>query len=59
MKEIDVETVKKLQLDMLINFANFCDKNNYTYWLSGGTLLGAGLLTRSYSSAANLSTILE
>ena len=41
MKEIDVETVKKLQLDMLINFANFCDENNYTYWLSGGTLLGA------------------
>ena len=25
----------------------------------GGTLLGAGLLTRSYSNAANLSTILE
>ncbi len=25
----------------------------------GGTLLGAGLLTRSYSNAANLSTVLE
>ena len=41
MKEIDIETVRKLQLDMLISFANFCDENNYTYWLSGGTLLGA------------------
>lgn len=41
MKEISLEEQKKLQLDMLIDFANFCDKNNITYYLSGGTLLGA------------------
>lgn len=41
MKEISLPEAKKLMLDMLIDFTAFCDKNNYTYWLGGGTLLGA------------------
>ncbi|MBQ0067735.1 MAG: LicD family protein [Phascolarctobacterium sp.] len=41
MKEITLDEMKKLELDMLIDFANFCDKNGYRYYLCGGTLLGA------------------
>lgn len=41
MKEIDLEEIRELELNMLIDFADFCEKNNYTYWLGGGTLLGA------------------
>lgn len=41
MKELSIDEIKKLQLDMLIDFANFCDKNGYRYYLCGGTLLGA------------------
>ncbi|WP_303997432.1 phosphorylcholine transferase LicD [Megamonas hypermegale] len=41
MKEISLNEQKKIQLEMLVDFANFCDENNITYYLSGGTLLGA------------------
>lgn len=35
------EDIKKIQLDILIRFARFCEKNNLYYTLYGGTLLGA------------------
>lgn len=35
------EESRKVQLDMLNVLAEFCDKNNLRYFLSGGTLLGA------------------
>ncbi|WP_337520834.1 LicD family protein [Mitsuokella jalaludinii] len=41
MKELTLSEIKQLELDMLIDFTSFCDKNQYTYWLGGGTLLGA------------------
>lgn len=41
MKAITNEEIKQIQLEMLLNFAEFCDKNNITYFLSSGTLLGA------------------
>lgn len=41
MKELTIFEIKKLQLEMLIDFADFCDKNTLTYYLAGGTLLGA------------------
>lgn len=41
MREITVEENKKIALDILIKVAEFCDKNNITYFLTDGTLLGA------------------
>ncbi len=41
MREINSAELKQIQLDMLLDFAMFCDKNNLTYYLGGGTLLGA------------------
>ena len=41
MREIGLEERKKLQLDILIDVALFCEKNKITYFLSSGTLLGA------------------
>ena len=41
MKKLSSFEIKKLQLEMLIDFADFCDKNSLTYYLAGGTLLGA------------------
>ena len=41
MKELSKDDVKQIQLDMLIDFASFCDKNNIQYYISSGTLLGA------------------
>ncbi len=41
MRRIDIEELKKLQLDILCNVHDFCEKNNITYFLSSGTLLGA------------------
>lgn len=41
MKKIETEEMKKLELDMLIDVAKFCDENDIRYYLSGGTLLGA------------------
>lgn len=40
-KEISLEEVQKLELDILIDYINFCEKNNINYFVSGGTLLGA------------------
>ncbi len=41
MKEITPEEMKQIQLDMLIDFANFCDREGIRYYLSSGSLLGA------------------
>lgn len=41
MKKIDVNELKKIQLEMLDYFDSFCRKNNIKYWLDYGTLLGA------------------
>ena len=38
---IELEELKKIQLDILDNVADFCEKNNINYWLDCGTLLGA------------------
>jgi len=40
-KEINVEEIKKIQLNILREFSKFCQKNGLRYYLSGGTLLGA------------------
>ena len=41
MREINSYELKQIQLEMLLDFATFCDKNDITYYLGGGTLLGA------------------
>lgn len=41
MREISSDELKKIQLDMLIDVARFCEENNINYFLSSGTLLGA------------------
>ena len=41
MKNIDVEELKKIQIDILDYFDAFCKKNGINYWLDYGTLLGA------------------
>lgn len=40
-KNIDLEELRKIQLDILIEIDRFCKANQITYWLCGGTLLGA------------------
>lgn len=41
MRELSLEEVRSIQLDILKDVADFCDKNDLTYFLCGGTLLGA------------------
>lgn len=41
MREIGLEERKKLQLDILLDVASFCEKHGIIYFLSSGTLLGA------------------
>ena len=41
MKEIKIDELKKIQVDILSNIDSFCKKNNIKYWLDYGTLLGA------------------
>ena len=41
MKELTIDELKSVELDILKNVADFCDKNNIRYYLGGGTLLGA------------------
>lgn len=42
MKEkLSLEECRKISLDILIDVRDFCDRNNITYFLSVGTLLGA------------------
>ena len=41
MRQLTLDEIKKIELDMLIKFNDFCQKRNFRYYLSGGTLLGA------------------
>lgn len=41
MKPISFEEHKQVQLDILFEFADFCEKNNLKYFLAFGSLLGA------------------
>jgi len=40
-EKISLEEVRKISLDILIDVADFCEKNDIRYFLSVGTLLGA------------------
>lgn len=40
-KEINVEGLKKIQLDILTQVAEFCDQNGLKYFIGYGTLIGA------------------
>lgn len=37
----DIKEIQKYNLDLLKEFARVCDENHLTYFLSGGTMLGA------------------
>lgn len=39
--KLNIDEIKKLQLDMLIAIADFCEKHNLNYFLAYGTLIGA------------------
>ena len=41
MRKIEVEELKKLEIEILDFFVHICENNGLTYFLSGGTLLGA------------------
>ena len=41
MREIHSDEMRKIQLDILDYVMKFCDDNNISCWLNGGTLLGA------------------
>lgn len=41
MKEIRIDELKKIQLDILVKVRDFCENNNLQYNLAYGTLLGA------------------
>lgn len=41
MRRINVEEMKKIQLDILADVAKYCDEHDISYFLSGGTMLGA------------------
>lgn len=40
-QKIQIEDLKKIQIEILNVFTDFCEKNNINYWLSFGTLIGA------------------
>ena len=41
MKKLTPEECKLRILNLLVEFADYCDTNNLRYYLLGGTLLGA------------------
>lgn len=41
MNELDIEEIKKLQVDILFQVDKFCKKNSLRYFMGYGTLLGA------------------
>jgi len=41
LKELTAEQIKKIAFDILLEVTNYCEKNNITYFLACGTLLGA------------------
>ena len=41
MKELSPEEIKKIELDLLLDIAEFCKEHGITYYLAYGTLIGA------------------
>ena len=41
MKKLTLDEVKKIQLEILAYIDSFCKKNNISYFIKYGTLLGA------------------
>ena len=41
MRKLELQEVKKIELEILIEFCAFCKNNNLRFYLAGGTLLGA------------------
>ena len=41
MKEISLEEMQSIELNILVDFTNYCDKQGLVYFLCGGTLIGA------------------
>ena len=41
MKELSLQELKKIELETLKMFRDFCNENGISYFLSNGTLLGA------------------
>jgi lipopolysaccharide cholinephosphotransferase len=41
MKKLSLNEIKKIELDILKQFGEFCSEHNLKYYLAGGTLLGA------------------
>ena len=41
MKKLSIDEIRRIELDILIEFAGFCRKHDLIFYLSGGTLLGA------------------
>ena len=41
MKQLSLSEIKEIELDILIAFDKYCRENDLTYFLCGGTLLGA------------------
>ena len=41
MKEINVDTVRKIELEIMEDVAEFCEKNGIDYFLCGGSMIGA------------------
>lgn len=41
MKKLSQNEIKQIELDILIKFNSFCIKNNLTYYIAYGTMLGA------------------
>lgn len=39
--EMTLEELKKVQIAILVEVANYCDKSQIKYWIDSGTLLGA------------------
>ena len=40
-KKLTLKEIKNIELSILISFDRFCKENSLTYYLAGGTLLGA------------------
>ena len=41
MTQLSLQEIKDIELELLKAYASFCEQNNLTYFLCGGTLLGA------------------
>ncbi len=40
-KELDIKAIKQIENELLVFFADYCEKHNISFFLSNGTLLGA------------------